>query len=196
MSVTASPARATASWAAATNDRPDGYRRSSDVCDKNTRRGGGSLGTTHSIPACTQRENTNSRSGDGEDGRRMACNRVTRTPPCRPVRLRWRGRRTAVSNARVLPNAQRFGMGTLVWGPAVAITHAGVTCALLGARTQQHLDDLLAGLDVTLSDDVLDRIDEIVPPGTDVGALDQAYQPPALEDSSLRRRPLDARAAA
>jgi hypothetical protein len=31
-----------------------------------------------------------------------------------------------------------------------------------------------------------------VSPGTDVGALDQAYQPPALEDSS----PLTARAAA
>ena len=79
---------------------------------------------------------------------------------------------------------------------AFTIAHPGVTCALLGARTQQQLDDLLAGLDVTLSDDVLDRIDEVVPPGTDVGALDQAYQPPALEDSSLRRRPLAARAAA
>jgi aryl-alcohol dehydrogenase (NADP+) len=79
---------------------------------------------------------------------------------------------------------------------AFTIAHPGVTCALLGARTEAHLDDLLAGLDATLSDDVLDRIDEIVPPGTDVGALDQAYQPPALEDPSLRRRPLAARAAA
>jgi aryl-alcohol dehydrogenase (NADP+) len=59
-----------------------------------------------------------------------------------------------------------------------------------------HLDGLLAGLDVTLTDDVLDRIDEIVPPGTDVGALDQAYQPPALEDPGLRRRPLTERAVA
>ena len=150
----------------------------------------------------------------------------------------------------VLPVAQRFGMGTLVWGPlgqgrltgrarrdhndlsraglfrhltderrldvveqlvllaaeagvpmthlamAFTIAHPGVTCALLGARTQQQLDDLLAGLDVTLSDDVLDRIDEIVPPGTDVGALDQAYRPTALTDPGLRRRPLAARAAA
>jgi hypothetical protein len=40
-----------------------------------------------------------------------------------------------------------------------------------------HLDGLLAGPDVTLTDDFLDRIDEIVPPGTDVGTLDQAYQP-------------------
>jgi aryl-alcohol dehydrogenase (NADP+) len=60
----------------------------------------------------------------------------------------------------------------------------------------RHLDGLLAGLDVTLSDDVLDRIDEIVPPGTDIGTLDQAYQPPALTNPGLRRRPLTARAAA
>jgi aryl-alcohol dehydrogenase (NADP+) len=79
---------------------------------------------------------------------------------------------------------------------AFAITHPGVTSALLGARTMDHLDDLLAGLDVTLTDDVLDRIDEIVPPGTDVGTLDQACQPPALELPSLRRRPPAERAAA
>ena len=45
------------------------------------------------------------------------------------------------------------------------LASGAATCALLGARTEAHLDDLLAGLDVTLSDDVLDRIDEIVPPG-------------------------------
>ena len=56
MSVTASPALITASCAAATNDRPAGNRRNSDVCDKNTRRGGGrSPGMTHSIPALTDR---------------------------------------------------------------------------------------------------------------------------------------------
>jgi hypothetical protein len=52
------------------------------------------------------------------------------------------------------------------------------------------------GLDVALSDDILDRIDEILPPGNDVGTLDQAYQPPALQNPSLRRRSLTARAAA
>ncbi len=71
---------------------------------------------------------------------------------------------------------------------AFAISHPGVTCALLGARTVDHLDDLLAGLAVTLDDDLLDRIDEIVPPGTDVGTVDQAYLPPALTDPTLRRR--------
>ena len=43
MSVTASPALITASCAASTNERPTGYRRNSDVCDKNTRRGDGRL---------------------------------------------------------------------------------------------------------------------------------------------------------
>jgi aryl-alcohol dehydrogenase-like predicted oxidoreductase len=79
---------------------------------------------------------------------------------------------------------------------AFAISHPGVTSALLGARTMDQLDDLLAGVDVVLSDDVLDRIDEIVPPGTDIGTLDQAYQPPAIQKTELRRRPLSERSAA
>ena len=74
--------------------------------------------------------------------------------------------------------------------------HPGVTSALLGAHTMEQLDDLLAGVDVVLSDDVLDRIDEIVPPGTDIGTLDQAYVPPALNKMELRRRPLSERSAA
>jgi hypothetical protein len=61
---------------------------------------------------------------------------------------------------------------------AFTIAHPGVTSAIIGPRTMDHLDDLLAGLDVVLSDDILDRIDEIVPPGTDVGTLDQDYKPP------------------
>ncbi len=59
----------------------------------------------------------------------------------------------------------------------------------------EQLDDLLAGMDVTLADKILDRVDEIVPPGTDVGTLDQAYLPPALQRSDLRRRPVEERAA-
>jgi hypothetical protein len=78
---------------------------------------------------------------------------------------------------------------------AFAITHPGVASAHMGPRTMSHLDDLLGGLDVVLTDDVLDRIDEIVPPGTDVGTLDQAFVPPAIEDTGLRRRPLVTRAA-
>ncbi len=97
---------------------------------------------------------------------------------------------------QLVPLAEQAGLPMTHLAMAFTIAHPGVTSALLGARTMDHLDDLLAGLDVTLTDDVLDRIDEIVPPGTDVGTLDQAYQPPALVLPSLRRRPLTTRAAA
>ncbi len=72
----------------------------------------------------------------------------------------------------------------------------GVTSAVLGPRTMEHLDNLLAGVGVTLTDETLDRIDEIVPPGTDVTRLDQAYLPPPLLNPSLRRRPVNERGAA
>jgi len=68
--------------------------------------------------------------------------------------------------------------------------------ALIGPRTMDQLDDLLAGADVTLTDQILDQIDEIVPPGTNVGTLDMAYRPPALQHPDHRRRPVTERAAA
>lgn len=67
---------------------------------------------------------------------------------------------------------------------AFAIAHPGVTSAIIGPRTMAHLDDLLAGAGTTLSDDVLDRIDAIVAPGTDVGTLDTAYVPPAVDPAA------------
>ena len=96
---------------------------------------------------------------------------------------------------QLVPLAEEAGLPMTHLAMAFTIAHPGVTSALIGVRTMDHLDGLLTGLDVTLTDDILDRIDEIVPPGTDVGTLDQAYQPPALELPSLRRPPT-ARAAA
>jgi aryl-alcohol dehydrogenase (NADP+) len=97
---------------------------------------------------------------------------------------------------KLIPLAAEAGLPMTHLAMAFTIAHPGVTSALVGVRTMDHLDGLLAGLDVTLTDDILDRIDEIFPPGTDVGTLDQAYQPPALANPGLRRRPLTARAAA
>jgi hypothetical protein len=74
----------------------------------------------------------------------------------------------------------------LTWPWRSRSPHPGVTTALLGARTTKQLDDLLAGVDTVLSDDVLDRIDEIVAPGTDMGTLDEAYVPPPTR-RALRR---------
>ena len=96
---------------------------------------------------------------------------------------------------RLIPLAEGAGLSMPHLAMAFAISHPGVTSALLGARTMEQLDGLLAGVDVVLSDDVLDRIDEIVPPGTDIGTLDQAYVPPAIQTTQLRRRPLSERSA-
>jgi aryl-alcohol dehydrogenase-like predicted oxidoreductase len=104
-------------------------------------------------------------------------------------------RRLAVVE-QLVPLAEEAGLPMTHLAMAFTIAHPGVTSALLGARTMDHLNGLLAGLEVALTDDILDRIDELVPPGTDVGTLDQAYQPPALENPGLRRRPLTERAAA
>ncbi|MDP3951423.1 aldo/keto reductase [Microbacterium sp.] len=151
----------------------------------------------------------------------------------------------------VLPVAQRYGMGTVIWSPlasgmltgrvrrgqetdlrrtrlfaalrderridavekfiplaaeaelplthmalAFVIAHPGVTSALIGPRTMDQLDDLLAAADVRLSDELLDRIDEIVPPGTGVGRMDQEYNTPPIESAALRRRNPGERSAA
>ncbi|WP_370944548.1 aldo/keto reductase [Amycolatopsis sp. cg5] len=66
--------------------------------------------------------------------------------------------------------------------------HPGVTSAIIGPRTHEQLADLLDGADLELSADVLDRIDEIVPPGTDLNRLDADYTPHALADKTVRRR--------
>ena len=97
---------------------------------------------------------------------------------------------------KLIPLAAEAGLSMTHLAMAFTIAHPGVTSALIGVRTMDHLDGLLTGLDVTLTDDILDRIDEIVPPGTDIGTLDQAFQPPALANPGLRRRPQAERAAA
>ena len=96
---------------------------------------------------------------------------------------------------QLIPLAEEAGLKMTHMAMAFAIAHPGVTSALIGPRTMEQLEDTLAGAEVTLSDELLDRIDEIVPPGTDVGTLDHAYRPPALLHPSLRRRPVEQRQA-
>ena len=97
---------------------------------------------------------------------------------------------------QLVPVAQDAAVPLNHLAMAFTIAHPGVTSAIIGPRTMEHLDSALAGADVVLSDEVLDRIDAIVPPGTDVGRLDMAYDPPAIQQPLLRRRPAEQRAAA
>jgi hypothetical protein len=51
----------------------------------------------------------------------------------------------------------------------------------------EQLTDVLGGADVQLSQDVLDQIDKLVPPGTNINAADAGYYPPSLSRSQRRR---------
>jgi aryl-alcohol dehydrogenase-like predicted oxidoreductase len=97
---------------------------------------------------------------------------------------------------QLVPLAEKAGMSLTHLALAFVISHPGVTSAIIGPRTMEHLDDLLAGAGTVLTDEILDRIDAIVSPGTDVGRLDMAYDPPAVQQAALRRRPHAERTAA
>jgi len=97
---------------------------------------------------------------------------------------------------RLILVAGEAGLSLTHMAMAFVIAHPGVTSAIIGPRTMQHLDDLLAGAEIVLDDDVMDEIDKIVPPGTDAGPLEAAYNPPAVTQTGLRRRPTAERAAA
>ena len=60
---------------------------------------------------------------------------------------------------------------------------------IIGPRTMEQLTDSLAGADVVLDDAMLDRIDAIVAPGTELAFPDGGWTPPSLTDPAARRRP-------
>ncbi|CAM3709451.1 aldo/keto reductase [Nocardiopsis rhodophaea] len=84
--------------------------------------------------------------------------------------------------------AAEAGVSLPTLATAFVRNHPAVTSVIIGPRTRGQLDGLLEGVDVKLDASVLDRIDEIVPPGTDVSRDETFYTPPALTDPALRRR--------
>ncbi len=83
--------------------------------------------------------------------------------------------------------AEEAGMTLIEMALAFVIRHPAVTSAIIGPRTMEHLESQLTAADVTLSGDVLDRIDEIVPPGTNVNPNEIGWANPALEPAARRR---------
>ena len=71
---------------------------------------------------------------------------------------------------------------------AFVLRHPAVTAPIIGPRTLDQLEGQLGAVDVELSDEVLDAIDAIVPPGTNLNAADAGWRPPWLDDASTRRR--------
>lgn len=77
---------------------------------------------------------------------------------------------------------------------AFVLQHPAVTSAIIGPRTAEHLDNLLPAADIVLEPEVLDAIDELVPPGVTLNRADEGWLPPWLgADVAARRRPIPVR---
>jgi aryl-alcohol dehydrogenase-like predicted oxidoreductase len=84
--------------------------------------------------------------------------------------------------------AEGSGISLIHLAIAFVIRHPAVTAAIIGPRTMGQLESQLGAVDVELSDDVLDRIDEIVPPGANFSHADAGWVSPELEPAARRER--------
>ena len=85
--------------------------------------------------------------------------------------------------------ADEAGLTLVQLAIAFVVRHPAVTSAIVGPRTMEHLEGYLAADGVHLTDDVLDRIDEIVPPAHTVNVADNMWEwsTTALEPAARRR---------
>ncbi|QXJ19584.1 aldo/keto reductase [Actinomadura graeca] len=126
-------------------------------------------------------------SGAVRAGREIATHRSAFMPerfdPAVPAN---RARLDAVERLAAVADAAGLTMIQLALGFVTA--HPAVTCAIIGPRTPEHLRSQLAAAGTVLPADVLDAIDAIVAPGTDLAPHEKHDTPPSLLDPALRRR--------
>jgi aryl-alcohol dehydrogenase-like predicted oxidoreductase len=99
------------------------------------------------------------------------------------------GNQAKLDAADALANvADKAGLTLVNLAIAFVLNHPAVTAPIIGPRTMEQLETQLEAADVVLSADVLDEIDKIVPPGTNLNQADRGYDTPALVKPGLRRR--------
>jgi aryl-alcohol dehydrogenase-like predicted oxidoreductase len=84
--------------------------------------------------------------------------------------------------------AAEAGLEPIHMALAFVVNHPAVTAAIIGSRTIEQLESQLGAADVDLDPAVLDRIDEVVPPGTNLNPADAGWTPPSVSDPARRRR--------
>jgi aryl-alcohol dehydrogenase-like predicted oxidoreductase len=87
----------------------------------------------------------------------------------------------------LLKLAADAGLSLTHMAMAFVLEHPAVTSAIIGPRTMEQMTDVLGSADVRLSDDVLDAIDKLVPPGRTLNAADAGWESPSLRRSARRR---------
>ena len=86
--------------------------------------------------------------------------------------------------------ADEAGISLIEMSLAFLLEHPAVTAPIIGPRTMEQLESQLPAAEIRLSQEVLDKIDEIVPPGITLNPTDDGWTPPAIADPRLRRRSL------
>jgi aryl-alcohol dehydrogenase-like predicted oxidoreductase len=114
-------------------------------------------------------------------------NRVDRIPQRYDLSLPENQRKLEAADA-LARLAEEAGLTLIHLAVAFVLRHPAITAPIIGPRTMEQLESQLGAADVELDEALLDRIDEIVPPGTTFTATDVGWTPPALADASLRRR--------
>jgi aryl-alcohol dehydrogenase-like predicted oxidoreductase len=83
--------------------------------------------------------------------------------------------------------AEQAGMSLIELAIGFVINHPGVTAAIVGPRTMEQLESYLPAAEVTLSSEMLDRIDELVAPGVTINPDDNSYGQHELVPAARRR---------
>jgi aryl-alcohol dehydrogenase-like predicted oxidoreductase len=83
--------------------------------------------------------------------------------------------------------ADEAGITLIQMATAFVIRHPAVTSAIIGPRTMEHLDAYLAADGIDLPSDLLDRIDQIVPPGVTLNVADNMWSAGPLSTAFRRR---------
>ena len=122
-----------------------------------------------------------------ESGSSPPASRADREPDHFDYGSSLHDRKLALVDA-LLGVAREAGVTLTALAHAFALAHPAVTSVIVGPRTPAQLEDVLKGVDVHADHDVLDQIDAIVPPGTNINQHDAGYEPPAITDPAQRRR--------
>jgi aryl-alcohol dehydrogenase-like predicted oxidoreductase len=87
--------------------------------------------------------------------------------------------------AELHPLAEAAGLTLAQFAVAFTLEHPAVTASIIGPRTMEHLETILPAAQTRLSDEALDRIDQLVLPGTSVNPLVDV--PSATTKDAMRR---------
>ena len=121
-----------------------------------------------------------------KDAGQQACSRANRLPE--RFDLSQSGNQRKLDAVEALAKlADEADITLIQLASAFVLNHPAITSAIIGPRTMEQFEGQLAAADVVLDQNVLDRIDEIVPPGVTINPVDNSFDNPALEPTVRRR---------